>query len=271
MITVTNDKLNLNTIENTDCLKGLEKLPAQSIDFVVTSPPYFNVKDYSTWNTYDDFLDFLEKVFTETFRVLKDGRMCAVNISNVLVPRENRQSESTRIPLSFHFVVLMEKIGFKFLEDIVWSKPEGASKNRNGGFYRHRQPVAYKPNIVTEYIFVFQKPAPYLIDKIVRGYDKDIKEKSLVADGYERSNIWHINPKTKSEHPAPYPLEIPSKLISYYSYEQDVILDMFMGSGTSAVASKTLNRYYIGFELHNKYIGIANSRLDDVNYNNNTT
>lgn len=235
-------------------------LEDNSIDLVVTSPPYYNAKEYSHWNSYNEFLDWLKNVFALTYTKLKEGRMCCVNLSVIIEPRAKRNAESKRIPLPFHFVNLMEEIGFKFLEDIIWVKPEGAAKNRNGGFYRHRQPVAYKPNIVNEYIFVFQKPSPYLIDKIVRSYNGKRKEMSLVDDGYERSNVWYINPETKSKHLAPYPEKLCERLIKYYSYCGDVVLDMFMGSGTTAQASKANNRKYIGFEVNKEYYALAKKR-----------
>ena len=105
----------------------------------------------------------------------------------------------------------MEEIGFEFLEDIIWMKPDGSAPNRNGGFYRHRKPIAYKPNIVTEYILVFKKPAPFLIDKV-------IKNESLVADGYERTNVWQFNPDTSNWHPAPFPEALAERVIKYYSF-----------------------------------------------------
>lgn len=254
--------IELNKVYNEDCLEGMKLLPENCIDLTVTSPPYFNAREYSKWETYDDFLNFLEKVFKENYRITKEGRMCVVNISTIIQPRESRNSESKRIALPFHFVNLMEDIGFKFLEDIIWIKPEGASKNRNGGFFRHRQPVAYKPNVVNEYVFVFQKPMNGLIDKIVRSYKGEIKEKSLVDDGYERSNVWQINPETAvRQHPAPYPIELPNKVIQYYSYCNDVVLDPFMGSGTTAIACLNLNRNFIGFELDEGYYNIANERI----------
>ena len=256
--------MELNTIYNEDCMEGMKLLPENCIDLTVTSPPYFNAREYSQWQTYDDFLNFLEKVFKENYRITKEGRMCVVNISTIMQPRQSRNSESKRIALPFHFVTLMEEIGFKFLEDIIWIKPEGASKNRNGGFFRHRQPVAYKPNVVNEYVFVFQKPMNGLIDKIVRSYKGEIKEKSLVDDGYERSNVWKINPETAvRQHPAPYPIELPNKAIQYYSYCNDVVLDMFMGSGTTAIACLNTDRQYIGFELDKGYYNIAQDRIEN--------
>ena len=241
-----------------DCLVESDKIESGSVDLVITSPPYYNAKDYSYWENYDFYLAFLREVFLEMYRVLREGRMCVVNISCYIEPRKKRNDESTRYAIPFHFVNLMEDIGFKFLEDIIWVKPEGSAKNRNGGFYRHRKPVAYKPNIVTEYIFVFQKPADFLIDKIVG----DVEEGSLVKGEYERSNVWNVNPQTHSDHPAPFPLEIPEKIIRYYSFEGDLVLDPLAGSGTTGVACKNLNRDYILIEKEEKYIDIIKERLE---------
>jgi DNA modification methylase len=253
--------IELNKIYNENCLDLINKINDNSIHLICTSPPYFNVKEYSNWDTYDDYLNFLKNVFEKCFRILKEGRMCVVNISTIIQPRISRNHESKRIPLPFHFVHIMEDIGFKFLEDIIWVKPEGSAKNRNGGFFRHRQPVAYKPNVVNEYIFVFQKPMKGLIDKIVRSYKGEIKQKSLVEDGYERTNVWYMNPETNSKHPAPFPEELSDKIIKYYSYVGDIVFDPFMGSGTTAISCRKLNRNYIGSEIHKEYIDLANERL----------
>ncbi len=251
-------------IINEDCISGLKKLESNSYQLCITSPPYYNARMYSTWPSYELYLDFLKETFQEVYRVLESGRMCSVNISVIIEPRVKRSQESKRIAIPFHFVNLMESIGFKFLEDIVWIKPSGAAKNRNGGFYRHRQPVAYKPNIVNEYIFVFQKPMNGLIDKIVRSYSSEIKELSLVSDDYDMTNVWKINPETKSEHSAPFPLELSDKLIKYYSYVGDSIIDPFLGSGTTAISAYNLLRNCTGFEIHKEYCDIANKRLQKL-------
>jgi DNA modification methylase len=241
--------------------EGLQKLPYK-VHLTVTSPPYFNVKDYVSYESYTAYLHTLKQIFSRVFEKTYDGRACCVNISNILIPRETRAHESKRIPLAFHFVSLMEEIGWKFLEDILWVKPEGAAKNRNGGFFQHRQPMAYKPNTVNEYILVFQKPSTKLIDAIVRSYDAATADRSKVNEGYERSNVWFINPETRSKHPAPYPVSLVEKLIRYYSFIGDIVLDPFMGSGTTAVGAKMLNRRYLGYEIHKEYIDIAISRLE---------
>jgi DNA modification methylase len=250
-----------NQIHNMDCLEGMNGIPDNFVDLIFTSPPYFNVKDYSFWSSYDEYLDWLLSVMLQCNRVLKDGRMLVVNISSIIIPRKSRSDESSRLALPFHFVCMLEKIGFKFIEDIIWVKPDGSSKNRNGSFYQHRQPVAYKPNVVNEYVFVFQKDCNFLIDKVVRGYKGEIKEKSLVKESYERTNIWFINPETKSKHPAPFPVELSDKIIKYYSYVEDVVLDPFMGSGTTAISCIKNNRRYIGYEIHKKYIDIFKKRI----------
>jgi DNA modification methylase len=247
-----------------DSLEVLKTVPDDSIDLVVTSPPYYNAREYSSWDTYESYIEWLTNVFTLIYRKLKDGRMCCVNISVIIDPRLNRQSESRRIPIPFHFVCLAEKIGYKFLEDIIWVKPEGAAKNRNGGFYRSRQPVQYKPNIVNEYILVFQKSCNFLIDNILRSYSEDIKTRSYIGDDYDRSNVWYMQPETSSEHPAPYPVELCNKLIRYYSFVNDVVLDPFMGSGTTGVACKLLDRNFIGIELVEDYYNIAKDRIDST-------
>lgn len=255
------------TIVNSCCIKCLTKMKNENkkVHLTITSPPYYNVKDYVNYSNYTEYLNTLNNVFTLIYDITEDGRMCCVNLSNILIQRENRNSESSRIPLAFHFVPLMEKIGWKFIEDIIWVKPDGAVKNRNGGFFQHRQPVAYKPNIVNEYIFIFQKPANFLIDKIVRGYDAIISLNSKVEDGYERTNIWKINPETKSKHPAPFPEELAENLIKYYSFCGDLILDPFLGSGTTVISAFKLNRKGIGFEIHREYIGIFENRIKNVN------
>ena len=250
-------------IYNSDCLLGLNGLDI-SIDLTITSPPYFNVKEYVSYSSYEEYLDTLKNVFTCILTKTKDGRMCCVNLSNIIIARKSRNHESSRIPLAFHFVSLMESIGWKFIEDIIWIKPEGSSKNRNGSFYQHRQPVAYKPNVINEYILIFQKPSTKLIDSIIRGYDAITAESSMVTDGYERSNVWHINPETHVKHPAPYPEELVDKLIRYYSFIGDTIFDPYMGSGTTAVVAKKLGRNCIGFEIHSKYIVIAMNRINSV-------
>lgn len=247
---------NIN-LYNGDCLEFMRTLPDNSVDLVVTSPPYFNARDYSHYADVNAYMSIMKDICLELLRVINESRMLVINISPVIVPRESRAKQSYRIPLPYYFVPMLESIGFEFLEDIIWKKPDGAAPNRNGGFFRHRKPLAYKPNIVTEYILVFKKPSAKLLDKFIRN-------DSLVADGYERTNVWEFNPDTSSKHPAPYPLDLPMKCIRYYSYENDVVLDPFMGSGTTGVACVNTNRKFIGCELDESYFNIAVNRIDNA-------
>lgn len=252
----------MNQILLGDCSKVLKTLASESVHLTCTSPPYYNARAYSIWPTYDEYLEFLRNVFLEVLRVTKPGRMCAVNLSPVIEARKSRAHESKRLAIPFHFFSLMESMGWKYIDDIVWLKPEGAAINRNGGFYQHRKPVAYKPNIVTETIFIFQKPANFLIDKVVRSYEGEVLEQSLVSEPYERSNVWKINPETASKHLAPYPKELSDKIVKYYSYVDDLVLDPFMGSGTTAMSCIDLKRKYLGVEIHQEYIDMANQRIN---------
>jgi DNA modification methylase len=246
----------LNKIYCEDCSTTMSKMNDNFVDLVVTSPPYFNAKKYSQYENVGTYMNEMTKIFSLVYTKLKPSRMCVINISPVLVERTKRSQQSHRIPLPFYYVPMMEKIGFEFLEDIIWKKPEGAATNRNGVFFRNRKPVAYKPNIVTEYILVFKKPATFLIDKV-------IKNNSLVSDGYERTNVWEFNPDISSKHPAPFPETLVDKIIKYYSYEKDIVYDPFLGSGTTAKMSILNNRNWIGSELVEEYCNMAQERIDE--------
>ncbi len=249
---------------HSDCIQGMKKLKEETIQLTWTSPPYYNAKAYCAWPTYEDYLEFMKEVFEEVYRVTQPGRMCVVNLSPVIIARESRNHESKRLPIPFHFFSIMDNMGWKYIDDIVWVKPEGAAGNRNGGFFQHRKPVAYKPNLVSETIFVFQKPADFLIDKVIRSYEGEILEKSLVNEDYERSNVWRINPETHSKHLAPYPVELSDKVIRYYSFVGDSVLDPFLGSGTTLVSCEKLERNGVGFEIHEEYIEMAKTRLTSL-------
>ena len=247
-----------NQIFNESCLDTMSRMEDNSIDLVVTSPPYFNAREYSQYKSLSEYLSEMEVIFSEVFRTLKQSRFCAVNISPVIVARESRSHESKRIPLPFHLAVILEEIGFQFMEDIIWVKPEGSAFNRGGrSFSMHRRPLTYKPTIVTEYILIFKKPAPKNIEHYT-------KEGSQIDVNYDRTNVWKMNPETHSQHSAPFPEVLPSKLIKYYSYESELVYDPFLGSGTTAKVSKELKRKYVGSEIHKEYYIMAQNRLSQT-------
>lgn len=237
-----------------NCTNIIPTLP--SVDLTVTSPPYYNAREYSQYSSVGAYMDEMATIFESILAITKPSRMCAINISPVLVARKKRSEQSYRIPLPFYYVPMMERIGWEFLEDIIWKKPDGAVPNRNGKFFSHRKPVAYKPNVITEYILIFKKPAPFLIDRV-------LKNDSLVLGDYERTNVWEFNPTTTSYHPAAFPLALPERIIRYYSYEGELVLDPFMGSGTTGLACKLLNRNFIGIEQNELFFNVAKERLND--------
>ena len=244
-----------------DCRDTMKTLDESSIHLAVTSPPYYNAREYSTWPTYQDYLDFLEEVFANVYRVLADGRMFVVNSSPVIsAPEKAHKEDSTRWPIPFHIFNLCEKVGFKYIDDIQWVKPEGAAPNRNGAFYQLRKPVMYKPNTISEAILVMQKPT-CKVSQVLKKYKGEVLEKSLVPDGYERSNVWHLNPETASKHTAPYPVALTDKIVQYYSFVGDTVLDPFNGSGTTCVAAKQSGRVFVGMDLSEEYCAIADERI----------
>ena len=247
----------INRIYNEDCRATMRRLKKNSIDLVVTSPPYFNAREYSQYDDFDDYLDTLSDVFSGLFRVLKPARLCAVNLSPVLIRRENRNEIGKRLPIPFYFVHMMCESGWEFVEDIIWRKPNPTVFNRNINFYLTRKPLAYVPNLVTEYIFIFRKSFKF-------SSKKRFKEGSLVQGNYEVTNVWKMTPEQHSKHPAPFPFQLPFNIVRFYSYEREVVYDPFGGSGTTAVAALELNRDWVISEIDKGYCKMAQRRLDNV-------
>jgi DNA modification methylase len=248
------------TLHLGDCLEILPTLPDALVDCVITSPPYCNARDYSTFSSYEDYLQFLGKFLAESKRVLKPNRILAINVSCVIEQRQSRSHESNRLPIPFNLACIAMAQGFKFLDDIIWQKPDGSS-SRAVKFAHHRRPVAYKPFQVTEYILVF-KNGSGLLDGVIRAHGQQEIQDSLIGDGYERTNVWKISTERVNGHPAPFPLELATRLSCYYSFIGDIVLDPFMGSGTTGKAAIKTGRNFIGIEKDPGYYDIARQRLD---------
>ena len=245
---------------NADCFEFLPTLEDESVDLTFTSPPYFNAKDYSQFHSYDCFLTWLGEAFQLIYDKTKAGRFCVVNVSPVFTKRTSPAVQSKRHNIPAHLSVLLEEQGWEWVDEIVWLKPEGAAKNRNGNFYQIRLPLTYKPNLVNESVLVFQKGG-VLNRQTLRKIPTEVKEASLVPDGYDRTNVWKVNPDTSNTHPAPFPLALAEKVVRYYSFVGDVVLDPFAGSGTTGVACKNLNREFVGVEKDETYFRLAGERL----------
>ena len=248
-----------------DCLELLDDLPAGGIDLVFTSPPYFNARpEYSSWDSYESYLSFMGLVLEKSYRVLAEGRFFVMNISPVLVAREKRSESSRRYAVPFDMHRLLCEAGFEFIDDIIWLKPEGAgwASGRGRRFSADRTPLQYKTVPVTEYVLVYRKATDKLIDWNIRNHhDLGLVEGSKIRGDYEITNVWEIQPETHSEHPAPFPVGLSDRVIRYYSFKDDVVLDPFGGSGTTGVSAMRLGRRYILMEKSGEYVEMARKRL----------
>lgn len=249
-----------NTIGLGDSEELLKELPDNSIDLVFTSPPYYNAKpEYSEYLSYDEYLLKMKKIIHECGRVLNEGRFFVLNVSPVLIRRASRSEASKRIAVPFDFHRLFIEEGFEFVDDIIWEKPEGAgwATGRGRRFAADRNPLQYKPVPVTEYVLVYRKKTDKLIDWLIRKHpDQKAVKSSKIDDGYEVTNIWKITPAHCKEHPAIFPIELAERVIKYYSFKNDVVLDPFGGTGTTAKAAAKLGRRFAIFEMDAKYMKI---------------
>lgn len=242
-----------NVVVNCDVRDILKIVPDESIHLTFTSPPYYNARDYSIYPSYDAFLKFLEEVFLEIYRVTKEGRFLIVNTSPVIVPRISRSHSSKRYPIPFDLHHYLVQMGWEFIDDIIWEKPEYSVKNRIGGFQQHRKPLAYKPNSVTEYLMVYRKQTEKLIDWNIHQYNLETVNASKVKDGFETTNVWQICPKSDKIHSAIFPVELCKRVVEYYSFKGDLIFDPFGGSGTLGRTAKSLDRSFFLTEKEPKY------------------
>ncbi|MFW5795235.1 MAG: DNA methyltransferase [Bacillota bacterium] len=257
-----------NKLINGDSRKILDKMPDETVHLTFTSPPYYNAKDYSIYKSYDQYLNFIIEVVKKVHRVTKEGRFFVLNTSPVLVPRFSRKYSSTRylIPYDLHSRII--DVGFEFIEEIIWKKPDASAANRNGGFFQHRKPLAYKANHATESVIVYRKKTHRLIDWNIKQYSDEVVEKSKVKDDdYFKSNVWEIAPSSNSVHPAVFPEELAKNVIKFYSMVGDLVMDPFAGSCTVAQASSKLKRNFVMIEKEKEYLDYAQEQLNNL-FNN---
>lgn len=249
-----------NTLAHGDCEEVLADLPAQSVDLMFTSPPYYNARpEYADYLTYDEYLLKLRKVIHQAHRVLAEGRFFVMNIAPVLIRRASRDAASKRIAVPFDVHTLFIQEGYDFMEDIIWEKPEGAgwATGRGRRFAADRTPLQYKTVPVTEYILVYRKHTDKLIDWNIRAHPQpEIVADSRIEDDYERTNIWRITPTYDKRHPAIFPLELAERVVKYYSFKGDVVLDPFAGIGTTGKAAARLGRRFVLIEQDEAYLNI---------------
>ncbi len=225
----------------------MEGVPDNSIHLMVTSPPYNVSKDYDENLSLKEYLELLENVFSETYRVLVDGGRACVNIANI--------GRKPYIPLSDYISRMMLKIGFNMRGEIIWNKGSGAGTSMAWGSWQSAANPVLRD--VHEYILVFSK-GDY--KRTVEGRKNTITKEQFME---WTKSVWTMNTESAKRvgHPAPFPEELPYRLIQLYTFKDDIILDPFMGSGTTAVSALKSDRKYIGFETNEEYIKLAEKRI----------
>ena len=216
----------------------LNKIQEQQIQLIFTSPPYYNARFYSDYKSYHDYLISMKDTLKQCYRILENGRFILINVSPVITKRAGREFESIRYPIHFDFHKILCESGFYFIDEIIWIKPEYSVPNRIAGYLQTKKPLSYKPNCITESIMVYRKNTPFLLDKNIRDYDKNLKN----DDEIDSTNCWYIAPKFDKNHPAVFPEELCQKVLKYYSFEGDVVCDPFAGSGTFGKVANTMGR-----------------------------
>lgn len=249
----------------------MEQLVGESLHLVVTSPPYWTLKEYENGagraqlgsvENYEDFLLGLELTWQRCFDALvPGGRLCIV-VGDVCIPRR-KMGRHHVVPLHADITIQNRKIGFDYLTPILWYKIANAATEveGNGSPFLGKP---YEPNAIikndVEYILIFRKPG---------GYRKPTMEQRLLSliekDDHSRwfRAIWEDVPgssRTKG-HPAPYPVELAYRLISMFSFVGDVVLDPFLGTGTTTEAAIRAHRSSIGYEVEERYYGIVKDRF----------
>jgi DNA modification methylase len=260
-----------NTVGFGDSEDLLKDTPNESVDLVFTSPPYYNARpEYADYLGYEEYLLKMRKIIHECHRVLNEGRFFVINISPILIRRSNRNEASKRIAVPFDFHRIFIEEGFEFIDDIHWVKPEGAgwATGRGRRFAADRNPLQYKSVPVTEYILVYRKKTDKLIDWHIRKHpDQSLVQASKIDDGYETTNIWKIHPSYHPKHPAVFPVELAEKVIRYYSFIKDVVMDPFAGSGTVGRASVKLDRRFVLYEQDVEYMKIIQEEIHEWLHN----
>lgn len=251
-----------------DCRAVLPELPPESVQLVFTSPPYFNAKpECAEYVDYPAYLDFLGEAFAACHSVLAEGRFLVVNVSPVLVRRTSRSAASKRLPIPFDLHPILDGSGFEFIDDIIWRKPEGAGWHLGRGrrFAADRQPLQYKPVTVTEYILVYRKKTDRLIDWNLRNHpDPAAVEGSRIWGDYDKTNVWELAPANHPGHPAVFPEELVRRVIRYYSFAGDCVLDPFAGAGTVGRVAAAMGRRFALVEKRADYFELMRRELGEL-------
>jgi len=228
--------------------ESMTELPDCSVHLMVTSPPYNVGKDYDEDLSLEEYLAFLERVWKETWRVLvPGGRMC-INVANL--------GRKPYIPLHAFVTQQAIALGFLMRGELIWNKAGSASPSTAWGSWMS----AGNPTLrdVHEYILVFCK-------ETFKRQNPEKRLSTITRDEFLEYNksVWAMSAESarKIGHPAPFPVELPRRLMQLYTFENEVVLDPFMGSGQTALAALKAGRQYVGYELDPDYVALAAQRI----------
>ena len=241
----------LNTIIASSC-ENMKDIPNNSLHLMVTSPPYNVSKEYDNDLSLNEYLNLLKNCFTETYRVLVDGGRACINIANI--------GRKPYIPLSDYVSKIMIEIGFNMRGEIIWNKSAGAGISTAwGSFQSASNPILRD---VHEYILIFSK-GNYKRER--NKEEKELRKDNITKEEFIEwtKSVWTMNTESAKRigHPAPFPEELPNRLIKLFSFTNDIVIDPFMGSGTTAIAAIKNNRNFVGYEINKEYINLANNRI----------
>lgn len=228
--------------------EDMSELPNNSIHLMVTSPPYNVGKEYDEDLTLGEYLEFLKRVWAEVYRVLVPGGRACINVANL--------GRKPYIPLHAFIVRDMIDLGFLMRGEIIWNKAASASQSTAWGSWRS----ATNPTLrdVHEYILVFSKGS-------FRRENADQRDNTISRDEFLEltKSVWTFPAESarKVGHPAPFPVELPNRLIQLYTFKDEIMIDPFMGSGQTALAALKSGRHYVGYEINPEYAELAETRI----------
>ncbi len=228
--------------------EDMNEIPDGTVALMVTSPPYNVGKDYDDDLSLDEYLGLLERVFRETYRVLEAGGRIAVNVANL--------GRKPYLPLNHYVADLLTDIGFMLRGEIIWQKARAAGGSCAWGSWQSAKNPTLRD--VHEYVIVGSKES---FRRERAGTDTISRDEFLAAT----MSLWEMPPESARRvgHPAPFPVELPRRLIELYTFEGDLVLDPFMGVAATAVAAAETGRHYVGYEINPEYIELAERRLSD--------